>query len=186
MNFDSLEGLTDADINQLYFDEEKLVEWYGTFCKTVYADENSNCVSFFTRYAHNGHCALDCANSITFTEEAMKLKCAELCGGGTEIALEANVHKNAHSATYVNREDTTYHYCHGIGTIGTWGSCGGRYSHRICYSGHYHSCHEAAWNYYGVGVNYYCRTYYTPAKYFHGRHEHPWPIAWNRCQALQR
>ena len=160
MDFDSLEGLTDSDINELYFDEEKLVEWYGTFCKTVYADANSSCVSFFTRYAHIGHCALDCANSITFTADAMKQKCAELCGGGAAIALEVNAHKNAHSADYVIH---TSNYCHGTG---------GGYQ---CYKGHYHSCFEAAWNYYNGSYS----------RYFHGRHEHPWPITWSRCQALK-
>ena len=185
MNFDSLEGLTDADINELYFDEEKLVEWYGTFCKTVYADENSKCVSFFTRYAHSGHCALDCANSITFTADAMKAKCAELCGGGTEIALEANAHKHAHSETTVSRIGRFGQglYCHGVGYL--IAGNGAVWCDNWCAQGHYHSCHEAAWNYYG-------RTYCssgTPVaenKYFHGRHEHPWPIAWARCRALSR
>ena len=168
MDFDSIEGLSDEAINELYNNEEKLVEWYGTFCKTVYADANSNCVSFFTRYAHNGHCALDCANSITFTADAMKAKCAELCGGGAEIALEANVHKNAHSASYAAYEGI--YYCHGIG-----------YQNNIqsgahCYKGHYHSCFEAAWYYVGrINGSY---------RSFHGRHEHPWPIEWNRCNTM--
>ena len=169
MNFDSIEGLSEDAVNELYFDEEKMANWYGTFCKTVYADANSNCVSFFTRYADIGHCALDCANSITFTADAMKAKCAELCGGSADIALEANVHKNAHSA-YQNNANNRY--CHGIG-YQTY-CCG----EVLCYQGHYHSCHEAAWNYYG-------KWYTNHYGYFHGRHEHPWPITWSRCQALK-
>ena len=175
MNFDSIEGLSDEAINELYFDEEKLVEWYGTFCKTVYADENSNCVSFFTRYAHSGHCALDCANSITFTADAMKAKCAELCGGGAEIALEANVHKNAHSASYVIYRDGGGIYCHKCNSGSFVDSSG--YNYEACYQGHYHSCHEAMWHYAGYGnFQGYCNTI--------TRHEHPWPIAWARCTTL--
>ena len=173
MNFESIEGLSDEAINDLYADEEKLAEWYGTFCKTVYADENSNCVSFFTRYAHSGHCALDCANSITFTADAMKQKCAELCGGGADIALEANAHKHAHSASYYGGAGGYHHhYCHGLG-----------YYNNPCYHGHYHSCHEAAWNYYRPAWYNGGRPIHT-AGYFHGRHEHPWPITWARCNAL--
>ena len=176
MDFDSIEGLSDEAINELYNDEEKLVEWYGTFCKTFYADANSNCVSFFTRYAHIGHCALDCASTITFSAEAMKMKCAELCGGGADIALEANVHKNAHSAGYAR--GYRHGYCHGLGYC----THGNANSH--CYQGHYHSCHEAAWYYEGAGEAAAGR--FWGRAYFHGRHEHPWPIAWARCRALQR
>ena len=165
MNFDSIEGLSDEDINELYFEEEKLVEWYGTFCKTIYADDNSYCVSFFTRYAHIDHCALDCTNSITFSAEAMKAKCAELCGKGTDVALEANVHK--HSYSHAHPVFYGCGYCHGFGYV----------CYADCHQSHYHSCHEAVWSYaMGHAGRYH---------YFHGRHEHPWPITWTRCQALK-
>ena len=174
MNFENIEGLSDEDVNALYADEEKLVEWYGTFCKTVHADPNSLCVSFYSKYESSGHCALDCASTLTFTAEAMKAKCGELCGGGAELALEANVHKNAHSASYYN--GTAGGYCHGCGFSG--------YAHSgWCYHGHYHSCHEAAWYYAGAGKNYNTGRYWGEHS-FHGRHEHPWPIAYARCKAL--
>ena len=170
MNFESIEGLAEQEINELYFDEEKLAEWYGTFCKTVYEDPNSHCVSFFLKYSHIGHCALDCASTITFTADAMKQKCAELCGGGTEIALEANAHKHAHSATEFNGYSA--HYC-------VAGCYNPARHHGVCYLGRYHSCFEAVHNFQWM-----CGTYGGwPTS--HSRHEHPWPITWSRCQALK-
>ena len=149
MNFDSLEGLSDEEISSLYMDEEKLADWYGTFCKTFYADSSSSCVSAVGAYATSNHCSLECTGALTFTERAMNAKCNALCGGGgdSDLSLKSNTH-----IIYANDYNFTARniYCYNVGH-----NTGNSYQ-ATCFHWNYLTCHanyfkSHMWYYYGGG-----------------------------------
>ena len=161
MNFDSIEGLSDEDINTLYSDEEMLSNWYGTWCKTVHADASSRCISSVSAYAKADHCGLSCVQTIEFSESAMNAKCNELCGAGSMTKLLFHFYFSR--GEY--RHDKNYgFYCPAIGYVNGgsyWvhcyhyfeGTCAGMYHHHHLwhinhrhYTNHYYATSGAQWS----------------------------------------
>ena len=88
MNFDSIEGLNEKDINNLFDDEtEKSAEWFGTYCKTFYNFKDSACANAFNKTFSK--CPIHCEDSINFTHAAMQAKCNSY-SGGTESFVDVS------------------------------------------------------------------------------------------------
>ena len=160
MDFDSIEGLSEEDINSMYENSDLIGNWFGTWCKTFYNDRESLCANSAAGYTTHGECPITCESTISFTTEAMDHKCKEICGSN---ATHINFHMTFHTAS-----EGSFTYCHGLGHVASY----------RCYKGHYHNCHEAAWYYKDHNGG-------THHSYFHGRHEHPWPMNYSQCRVLK-
>ena len=99
MNFDSIEGLMDNEIAELYDNinaEGPMIgatyQVYECLCTTyVTAGDESYCASPVTT---SGLCGLSCDTTQVYTDAACRAKCTELCGPGGSFQL---VHTGASS-----------------------------------------------------------------------------------------
>ena len=113
MNFDSIEELGINEISELYdFETENSATWYGTSCVTFKHFAPSLCENPVNFGAQ--HCIIDCTDKIVFTQDAMKAKCNNYCGG-TESFRDPNINNSIFYPGYywsVDRRvnDCMHHY----------------------------------------------------------------------------
>ena len=129
MNFDSIEGLTEFDIEQLY--ENANIEGpmlgatqvHECLCSTVIGSSSSHCVA--TDFS-SGLCSLDCDETQVYSDSACRAKCQELCGwGGAHHLVHTGLMARFdcympctnHGSGGYGCKDRGYHYWHSYGVF---------------------------------------------------------------------